>query len=173
MNKTIGGGLRTLCLLGLALLSTSALASISVTLSPSPAGPQPVGTVITWTATVSDTAPGTHEYRFTVGPAAGPFQIVRDFNLSNTFPWAFSQTDGTYKVRVVVQNTSNQTSNFAAVNFVVTSRRPNGLDAVPGAVPLCLPLGQGQVRRGEIAPGLGQPFTTLGDVHSSVIPIGG
>ncbi len=137
MNKTIGGGLRTLCLLGLALLSTSALASISVTLSPSPAGPQPVGTVITWTATVSDTASGTHEYRFTVGPAAGPFQIVRDFNLSNTFPWAFSQTEGTYKVRVVVQNTSNQTSNFAAVNFVVTSRRPNGLDAVtPTANPL-------------------------------------
>ena len=137
MTKTISGHLRTLGLIGLALLSTSALASISVTLSPSPAGPQPVGTIITWTATVSDTTPGTHEYRFTVGPAAGPFSVVRDFNLANTFPWAFSQTEGTYKVRVVVQNTSNQTSAYAAVNFVVTFRRLNGLDAVtPTANPL-------------------------------------
>ena len=130
MTRTINCRLRIPCLLGLALVSTSALATISVTLSPSPAGPQPVGTVITWTATVSDTAPGTHEYRFTVGPAAGPFQIVRDFNLPNTFAWAFSQTEGTYKVRVVVQNTSNQTSAYAAVNFAVTSRRLNGVDAV-------------------------------------------
>ena len=58
MTKTISGHLRTLSLIGLALLSTSALASISVTLSPSPAGPQPVGTIITWTATVQDTAAG-------------------------------------------------------------------------------------------------------------------
>ena len=59
MSKTINGHLRTLCLVGLALLSANALhASISVTLSPSPAGPQPVGTIITWTATVQDTAAG-------------------------------------------------------------------------------------------------------------------
>ena len=137
MTKTISGLLRTLSLVGLAFLSTSALATISVTLSPSPAGPQPVGTVITWTATVSDTATGTHEYRFSVGPAAGPLAIVWDFNLSNSFQWAFSQTEGTYQVKVVVQNTSNQTSAHAAGNFVVTSRRLNGLDAVtPTANPL-------------------------------------
>src|SRR5215831_9231981 len=89
-------GLRTLCLLGLALLSTSALhADISVTLSPSPAGPQPVGTIITWTATVQDSEQGTHEYQFSVGPANGPLAIVRDYNLPNTFPWVFSQTEGT------------------------------------------------------------------------------
>ena len=74
-----------------------------VTLSPSPAGPQPVGTIITWTATVQDTEQGTHEYQFSVGPVNGPLAIVRDFDLPNTLPWAFSKTEGTYKVKVVVQ----------------------------------------------------------------------
>ena len=137
MTKTIGGLLRILSLVGLALLSTSALATISVTLSPSPAGPQPVGTVITWTATVSDTASGTHEYRFSVGPANGQLAIVQDFSLAKTLLWAFSQTEGTYQVKVLVQNISNNTSAHAKENFVVTSRRLNGLDAVnPTANPL-------------------------------------
>ena len=139
MTKTISGLLRILSLVvELAFLSTSALhASISVTLSPSPAGPQPVGTIITWTATVQDTEQGTHEYQFSVGPANGPLAIVRDFNLPNTLPWAFSQTEGIYQVGVVVQNTSNQTSAQAAENFVVTSLRQNGVDVVvPTANPL-------------------------------------
>jgi hypothetical protein len=139
MTKTISGLLRILSLVvELAFLSTSALhASISVTLSPSPAGPQPVGTIITWTATVQDSEQGTHEYQFSVGPANGPLAIVRDYNLPNTFPWAFSQTEGTYQVGVVVQNTSNNTSAQAAENFVVTSLRQNGVDVVvPTANPL-------------------------------------
>jgi arylsulfate sulfotransferase len=139
MTKTISGLLRILSLVvELALLSTSALhASISVTLSPSPAGPQPVGTIITWMATVQDTEQGTHEYQFSVGPANGPLAIVRDFNLPNTFPWSFSETEGTYKVRVVVQNTSNGTSAKATESFVVTSLRQDGSDVVvPTANPL-------------------------------------
>ena len=129
--------LRILCLIGLALLSTSALGTISVTLSPSPAGPQPVGTVITWTATVSDTAPGAHQYQFRVGPTGSPLAIVWDFKQSNSFKWAFSQTEGTYRVKVVVQNTSNKTRSDATDNFVVTTRRVNGLDVVsPTANPL-------------------------------------
>ena len=139
MTKTISSVLRILSLVvGLAFLSPSALhASISVTLSPSPAGPQPVGTIITWTATVQDTGQGTPEYQFSVGPANGPLAIVRDFNLPNTLPWAFSQTEGTYQVGVVVQNTSNGTSAQAVENFVVTSLRQNGGDVVvPTANPL-------------------------------------
>ena len=70
MTKTVSSLLRAVSLIALAMLCTSALhADISVTLSPSPAGPQPVGTIITWTATVHDTEPGAHEYRFSVGPA--------------------------------------------------------------------------------------------------------
>lgn len=131
MIKPISNTLRALSLLWLAFLSTSALrANISVTLAPSPAGPQPVGTVITWTATAQDTASGAHEYRFSVGPTAGTTSIVYDFGQSKTLQWAFSQTEGTYQVSVVVQNTSNNTSAQAAQNFVVTTGLHNGRDAV-------------------------------------------
>ncbi len=131
MTKTIGGLMRALFLIALTFLSTGALrATISVTLSPSPAGPQPVGTIITWTATVQDTESGEHEYRYSVGPAGGSTAIVYDFGQSNTFPWAFSQTEGTYKVSVVAKNTSNNTTAQATHNFVVTTRLRGGLDSV-------------------------------------------
>jgi arylsulfate sulfotransferase len=151
VTKTISGHSRTLCLIGLALLFTSsAFATISITVTPSPAGPQPVGTVITWTSTVTDTAPGAHQYRFWVGPAAGPLAIVWDYSQSNKFTWAagetsavgpagvaFSMTEGTYQVKAVVQNTTNNTNANVIVNFVVTSLRTTGHDTVvPTANPL-------------------------------------
>jgi arylsulfate sulfotransferase len=126
VSKTINGFLRTLCFIGLTFLATSVLrATISVTLSPSSASPEPVGTVVTWTATVQDSVAGTHEYRFKVGSAT-----VRDFRDSNSFQWAFSQTEGTYNVTVVVRNTSNNIAAQATQSFVVTARWHNGLDAV-------------------------------------------
>jgi arylsulfate sulfotransferase len=146
--KSIGIILRTLPLLGFAFLSASALrASISVTLSPSPAGPQPVGTVITWTATVEDTAEGAHEYQFSVGPKGGALGVVKDFTSSNTFQWAagecgvggvFTFTEGRYEVKVIVKNISNKTkSGPTAKALTVTTRLQSGLDAVtPTAHPL-------------------------------------
>ncbi len=152
MTRTIRGVLRTLSLIGLAFLSTSALrATISVTLTPSLASPQPVGTVITWTATVEDTAAGTHEYQFSVGPTGGPLAIVKDFTTVTTFPWTagegssvgsngvtFTLAEGSYQVSVVAQNITNNTvSAPAAQTYVVTTRLNNGLDSItPTANPL-------------------------------------
>ena len=121
---------RWIALLFLVSLAARVEATITVTLAPSPAGPQPVGTIITWTATVQDSASGTHQYRFSVGPANGSLAIVRDYQLANTFQWAFSQTEGTYQVKVLVQNISNGTSAHATDNFVVTTRRINGVDVI-------------------------------------------
>jgi hypothetical protein len=133
LTITVTGVVRALSLIGLALLSATVLVAEEVTLSPSPAGPQPVGTVVTWTATLHDAAPGTYEYQFSVGPAAGPAAIVQDFGNANSFKWAFSQTEGTFKVSVVVQNVA--TTPYSVINtvsqaFVVTSRLHNGHDTV-------------------------------------------
>jgi arylsulfate sulfotransferase len=138
VTQTLRSLARLLSLIGVAFLSNVALrAGISVTLAPTPAGPQPVGTLITWTATVQDTASGAHQYQFRVGPAGGATSIVDDFGQSNVFQWAFSQTEGTYQVRAVVQNTSNLTTAHTAYDFVVTSRWHLGADAVtPTANPL-------------------------------------
>jgi hypothetical protein len=129
--------IRWIALLFFFSLAARVHATITVTLAPSPAGPQPVGTIITWTATVQDSASGTHQYRFSVGPANGSLAIVRDYQLGNSFQWAFSQTEGTYQVKVLVQNISNGTSAHAKGNFVVTTRRINGVDVItPTANPL-------------------------------------
>ncbi len=141
MIQTVRRLLGLLSLIALAFLSTGALrATISVTLSPSPGGPQPVGTMITWTATVQDSAPGAHEFQFSVGPANGPLAIVQDFTSFNTFQWAageggtggvFTMTEGSYQVSVVAQNTSNNTASApAARTLAVTTRLKNGLDSV-------------------------------------------
>ncbi len=158
MNQAISGQLRVLSIIALAFLSTSVLrAGISVTLSPSPAGPQPVGTVITWTATVQDTAEGAHEYQFSAGPKGGSASIVRDFTSYNTLSWAsgegsavgpagvsFTMAEGSYHVSVVVQNTSNSTTAQAAQNFVVTTRLNNGLESVTSTANPLVALFSGQ-----------------------------
>jgi arylsulfate sulfotransferase len=144
--------------MGLAFLFTAALhAQISVTLSPSPAGPQPVGSIITWTAKVEDTAAGAHVYRFSLGPAGGPAAIVRDYSETNSFHWAagegsavgpagvaFTMTEGSYKATVVARNISNATSAHAARNFVVTTRLHNGHDVVTATANPLVALFSGQ-----------------------------
>jgi arylsulfate sulfotransferase len=130
MSKTMNGLLRTASLITLVFLSTTALrATISVTITPSVANPKPVGTVLTWTANVTDSVPGTHEYQWSVGPQGSPTAIVWDFSTYSKFTWAFTKTEGTYDVVVVVRNTANNIPAQATQSVVVTTRR-NGVDAV-------------------------------------------
>src|SRR5580704_9738137 len=49
------------------LIPPATLATPTVQLAPSVSSPQPVGTLVTWTATASDTDPGTLMYSFQVG----------------------------------------------------------------------------------------------------------
>src|SRR5271169_117749 len=73
-------------LLGLSLASPILCLGIPVvTLSGSLPSPQPVGTVVTWTATATDTDPGTIMYSFNVGPQGGTLALVRDFGPTNAF----------------------------------------------------------------------------------------
>jgi hypothetical protein len=55
-------------------------ATVTVSLTPNPAGPQPVGTSITWTAMVTDLQAGAHSYRFSVQAPGGRVQIRKDFS---------------------------------------------------------------------------------------------
>lgn len=80
--------------------------SVSITLNPSVQSPAALGTPITWTATVSGGPPGdTFDYQFSAAPQ-GQNQIVRDFDLPNSFVWVPWQVEGTYTVTVVVRDIS-------------------------------------------------------------------
>ena len=74
---------------------------ISATLTPDKPSPQPAGTTITLTGAATCT--GTPEYRFWVRAPGGSWQIVRDYNSSNSFAWT-PATAGTYSVEVDVRN---------------------------------------------------------------------
>jgi arylsulfate sulfotransferase len=97
--------------------------SVNVTLTPSIASGAPVGTTITWTARASDTTNGsaTFTYQFSVGPAGGTLQVVRDFYTFNSFPWTPSQSEGIYDFQVVVRSSTGATGSAREV-FSVSSR---------------------------------------------------
>lgn len=105
---------------------------ISVSLSPSPASPEPVGTVITWTATGSDSQAGTLVYRWQVGPSGQTAYIVRDYYTSNSFSWDPTQAEGNYQITVTVMNQTTGNTASSAATFTVTSN-------VTGTTPVVLP----------------------------------
>src|SRR5215471_12791232 len=59
-----------------------------------------VGSPVTWTATDSDLGTSL-VYQFSVTPAGGVSQMVRDFSTSNSFVWNPMQ-EGNYTIQVTV-----------------------------------------------------------------------
>ena len=77
------------------------MAQLNVTLTPNPAGPQPVGTSITWTANVSgDPDPNpVYEYRFSAESAGAPVLVRKGFGHSNTLVWTPNASEGDFHDR--------------------------------------------------------------------------
>src|SRR5271170_3344589 len=98
--------LHIVCLGVLALVVMFGLPSAgrAVTLTPSVASPQKLGTPVTWTATVQAPVAGhTYDYQFTV-TFNGYSQIVRDFQPSQAFTWVSHTVEGEYQISVVVRD---------------------------------------------------------------------
>src|SRR5580658_10696544 len=102
-------------------LSTPLHATIQVQLTPSPASPQPLGTVITWTASATDSNPGPVTYKFEVAlPGANQtFATVSDYNLGNTLNWTPNIVSGTSQVRVTARDYLSGETAQAVFNFAV------------------------------------------------------
>jgi hypothetical protein len=102
-----------LLLLGLTLLPAFAAAatrppSVTITLSPSVPSPELLGTSVLWTATVNGGAQGhTYDYQFSAA-LQGQNQIVRDFDLPNSFTWVPWTVEGAYVVSVVTRDITTQ-----------------------------------------------------------------
>ena len=103
-----------LCKLGLAVLAFAVMVGLpfagraanppSVTLTPSVASPQMLGTPVTWTAAVQNASAGhTYDYQFSV-TYNGQAQIVSDFSPTATFPWVPHTVEGAYQFTVVVRD---------------------------------------------------------------------
>ena len=111
----------TACFCAAGVLPLPALAAPQVTLTPSVASPQPVGTAVNLVATATDIDPGTLTYRFLIS-YGGVTRIVRDFSQSSSFDWAGAVSDGRYVVQVTVRNNTTQETAQKSVLFRLTSR---------------------------------------------------
>jgi len=100
--------------------SRSSFATPVVTLSGSLPSPQPVGTVITWTATATDSDPGTIMFAFNVGPEGGLLALVRDFGPTNSFRSYPALQEGTYTIQVTARNNSTGNTAIASQTVVAT-----------------------------------------------------
>ena len=78
--------------------------AISVSLGPSPASPQPLGTPIQWTATGSDSQPGSLVYKWQVNVFGGAFVVIRDYYSSNILSWTPTASEGNYQMKVTTNS---------------------------------------------------------------------
>src|SRR5579863_3191579 len=114
------------------LLATIAAQGMTVTLAPSPAPPQPVGSVITWKVAASDAGNGAVAYRFRVTGADGVFHMARDFSQSSEFAWNPSAQEGRYKIEATARNNATGATATAVAEFEATSRVKGNRAAVNG-----------------------------------------
>jgi len=93
-------------LLGMCLLGSAAASNVSITLNPSVLSPELLGTSVTWTTTVQGQQGHTYDYQYSVS-LNGNNQIVRDFQLPNSFTWVPWTVEGNYTVTVVVRDVTS------------------------------------------------------------------
>lgn len=116
-------------------------AGVSITLLPSVASPQYLGTNINWTATVHSPFLGhTYDYQWAI-TFNNQYQIVKDFNTSNTFTWVPFTVEGTYHISVTIRDITRQpyttyppmTANYVILPWVTA---PEGSAVHPTSHPL-------------------------------------
>lgn len=124
-------------LLSAAGLAPALVAQASVSLEPSVASPATVGTLVTWTATVSEAAPDTLWYRFIIRGFDQRPRIVKDFGPDNSFRWAAGEAEGFYAIEVRVRNRDTGEQMEAVAPFQVVSNVTSGQpDVNPTSHPL-------------------------------------
>ena len=79
-------------------------AAMAVTLTPSLASPAAVGTMITWSASIPDSATGMTWYRFRVREVGGDYTMIRDYSPISSLDWTAADHEGLYEMEVSAKN---------------------------------------------------------------------
>jgi arylsulfate sulfotransferase len=114
------------------------VSGLSLTSSLQP--PQPIGAVITWTATATDSGTGPLTFQFNIrAPNSSQFVLVKDFNVGTLsgglwtalpFLWMPTNIEGAYELQVVAKDFSSGQSASKTVAFTVTPIVSDGHPAV-------------------------------------------
>jgi hypothetical protein len=110
-------------------LSMPALAAVQIlSVTPSIAPPQVIGTTVKWEVAATDTNVGPLTFQFNVAPPGGRMAMVRDFNLGTyssgtwtgqTFLWTPNGIEGDYQVEVAAKDFGSGESAKTTVSFRV------------------------------------------------------
>ncbi|MGI8989001.1 MAG: aryl-sulfate sulfotransferase [Bryobacteraceae bacterium] len=126
---------------GILLVASTATAGLSVNLTASQPTPQPVGTMITWSASASTggDAPALR-YRFGVRTApAREYKILHDYGPDDTIDWTMADGEGTFEMEVSARRLDTGETATASYPFEMLSRVSSGIAVLnPTAHPLVL-----------------------------------
>jgi hypothetical protein len=122
------------------LIQTPLCATVTiVSMAPSIASPQPLGTAVTWTVTATDTNPGPLTFQFNTGYGHQALSLARDYNkgtsasgawTSQPFVWSTVSGEGSYQIQAIAKDfTSGETATQAA-GFQLTPLATGGNAAV-------------------------------------------
>ncbi len=103
---------------------------MTVDLSPSLPSPQPLGTILTWTATAPDANSGTLWYRFRVRRIGEDAHTIRDYGPPNTLDWTIADREGMYEMEVSVRNLDSGEQSSATALFEMTSLVTGGAPVI-------------------------------------------
>src|SRR4051812_24248227 len=126
-------------------LPVYATAAMSVSLTPSVSSPQPLGTLVRLTATVSGAAAGDLRYRFQVreqsfdGPRrrlGAPFRTIVDFGPNAKLDWTTIAQEGTVELEVAARNVATGEMATDRVDYTFTARAQTGPVVAATAHPL-------------------------------------
>ena len=131
-----------LFLVGIAVAGIPASATVQViSLTPSLAAPQQIGSVITWTATATDTNPGPLTFQFNLEAPHQVMALAQDFNVgtlntgtwtSNPFVWSPTGIEGAYRIQVIAKDFLSGESAAMTASFKVSP-------LVTGSTPVVVP----------------------------------
>jgi arylsulfate sulfotransferase len=103
---------------------------MSVSLNPSIPSPAPVGTMMTWDASVSYASAGTLWYRFRARRGGDEFHMVRDYGPTSTLDWTAGEYEGSYEIEVSVKNLDTGESAVTYAVYSMMSRVNGGMPVI-------------------------------------------
>src|SRR5882762_5112640 len=123
---------RTQFLAGLMILASAPVSAnaMSAILSPSIPSPAPVGTMVTWNASVLDADDGVIWYRFRARQSGGDYQIIRDYGPETSLDWTAPEHEGSYEIELSVRNRDTGDTTVVSSVFQMTSLVLGGKPAV-------------------------------------------
>src|ERR1700692_4838837 len=104
------------------LLSAASPAGMTATLVPSQPSPVPVGTMITWSASVSGASNGTIWYRFRVRELGSSYQIIRDYGPLASLVWTAADHEGLYEIELSARNRDTGESDTTSIVYQMLSQ---------------------------------------------------